>query len=387
MSDAPPSVSAAPRVITRKPFAAAALLAVVLAIGCQQTPQLAMEHLRRGDIALAEGRYAEALSAYSHARELSPTDPSVQRAMMQARVHLIAESAARVTPEAMEDARYEAGLLLDTDKPRAHVYLTALANVLIRQGDAEGAKVKLAEALKANPNSWMAHTSLGLLFIARKEDAPKAKAELELALKAKPDAIFALVAMGQIKLAEGDLPGAVDRLETALRYGDDFDLRMSLGRARMQQQKPGDAVPHFERASRLDPKSPDALFGLGQALLTVGKPEDAERALRAALQMRPDIEGRSALGFALLRQRKLSPALALFGDILAQDPGAPTALYGAGTASEELGRKEQALDYYQRLAALPSGSHDRQMLSDLKRDAEARIAVLSAEANAPKKSN
>src|SRR5262245_13809156 len=99
-----------------------ALLAIIVLAACGRAPDLAQEHMKRGDAALAEGRHEQALAAYGHARELSPTDPGVQRAMMQARVHLLAESAARVGPEALEDARYEAKLLLDIDSARAPVY-------------------------------------------------------------------------------------------------------------------------------------------------------------------------------------------------------------------------------------------------------------------------
>lgn len=338
--------------------------------------------MKRGDAALAEGRYAQALAAYSHARELAPTDPAVQRAMMQARVHLIAESAARISPDALDDARYEAQYLLDNDKDRAHVYLTALGNVLFRQGDVEGAKVKLAEAIKADPASPLAHAALGAVLMSRNDSASasQAKAEFELALKVKPDFVGALVGLGKIKLAEGDLPGAVDRLEAALRAGDDFGVRMALGRARVLQQRAGDAAAHFQRAVELDPKSPDALSALGQALVNAGRPEDAERALRAAILARPDVESSIALGFALARQRKSEQALAVFGQVLSNDPAAAPALYGAGTTSEDLGRKEQALEYYRRLLAIPAAGPERQMIVDLQRDAQGRSAALSAAA-------
>lgn len=357
---------------------AALVLAGALGAGCNQTPQLAAEHLQRGDAALAEGRYAQALAAYGHARELVPTDPDVQRAMMRARVHLIAESAARISPEAFEDARYEASVLLDTDKARAPVYLTALGNILARQGDADGAKLKLAEALKADPTSALAHTALGTVLMGRKEGAAQAKAEFELSLKVKPADVGALIGLGQIKLAEGDFPGAVERLEAALQVKDDFDARMALGNARMQQQKTGDAVPHFQRAVQLDPKNADALSALGQALLDAGRAEDAERALRAVLQMRPDPNSEVALGFALARQKKAEAALGVFGRVLANDAAAAPALYGAATMSEELGRREQAVTYYQRLLSLSPAGPQRQMLADLQREAQSRVAALSA---------
>jgi tetratricopeptide (TPR) repeat protein len=356
---------------------AALALGAALAAACDAPPSQAQEHLRRGDAALSAGRYPAALAAYSHAHELAPTDGAVQRAMMRARVHLVAESAARLNADGIEDARYEAEVLLDTDKPRAPVYLTALANVLVRQGDVEAAKIKLAEALKLDPTSTLAHTALGVILMAYKENVAQAKAELELALKTRPEHAPALLALGQLKLAEGDLASAVDRLEAALRGGDNFAARMALGSARVQQQKPAEALPHFERAAQLDPRSPDALVELGQARLSVGRPEDAERAIRAAMQLRVDPTTQVALAFALARQKKLEPALALFRTVLAQDDTAAGALHGAGIVSEELGQSEQALAYYQRVLAVPATGRERQMLVEIQRDAQARVTRLS----------
>lgn len=368
----------------RTPIACSAmLLYVLLATACTELSPGAREHLRRGDAALAEGRYTQALAAYGHARELAPNDADVQRALMRVRAHLAAESAARISPEGVEDARYEAQLLLDTDKARAPVYLTALANVLVRQGDVEGAKVKLADALKADPASALAHTALGVLLMARSETVAQAKGELELALKAKPDHAPALVALGRLELAEGNLPSAVDRLQSALRAGDDFGARMALGRARAQQQRAADAAEQFQRAADLDPRSADALSALGQALLNAGRPDDAERALRSAMQLRADATTMVTLGLSLARQKKLEPALTVFSQVLEQDHVAAGALLGAGMVSEDLGKREQALAYYERLLALQATGRERQMLLDLQREAQSRATALNATSPSP----
>ena len=366
-----------PRPLARACRLPALLLCAALLSACS-TPELAREHLAQGDAALEAGRYPQALAAYSHARELLPTDPDVQRALMRARVHLIAENAARIAPEAIEDARYEAELLLDSDKRRAAVYLTALGNILVRQGDAEWAKVKYTEALTADPNSALAHTALGLVLMNRKEDAARAKSEFQLALKVKPADVGALVGLGQIELAEDDLAGAVEHLEAALRVGENFEARMALGSARAKQQKNADAIRHFQRAAELDPKNAEAVGALGQALLGAGKVEDAERALRAAAQMRPDPSTRTALGYALVRQKKAAAALDVFRGLLMDDSSSAPALFGAGVASEELGQKEQALAYHQKLLALSQTGPDGRMIADLQRQAQGRVTELSA---------
>jgi len=353
------------------------LFACALASACQRAPEVAREHLRRGDAELAEGHYAQALAAYSHAREVAPADPDVQNAMMRARVHLIAESAARLNPDAFEDARYEASYLLEMDKPRAPVYLTALGNVLLRQGDIEAAKIKFAEALAVDSNSALAHTALGLALMSRKESASQAKTQFELALKAKPTDAGALIGLGQIEVAEGNLAGAADHFEAALRVRDDLEARLGLASARAQQQKHADAIPHFQRAVELAPKNADALGGLGQSLLAVGKAADAERALRAAIEARRDPNTLIALGFALSQQKKAGSALDVFLAVLADDPSSPPALFGAGSANEDLGRKEQAIELYRRLLAIEPNGPARSAVADLQRDAQKRLNALA----------
>jgi len=354
-----------------------AAFALALLPACHGTPELTREHLRRGDAALDDGHYAQALAAYGHARELSPTEPDVQRAMMRARVHLIAENAARLAPDAIEDARYEAAHLFDTDKPRAPVYLTALGNILAKLGDVEGAKVKYNEALAADPKSTLAHAALGLVSMRRKETASLAKAEFQKALETNPQNSVALVGWGQLELAEGDATNAVNHLEAALRIDDTVEAHLSLGSARVQQQKPSDAVPHFKRALELDPKNFDALSSLGQALLAAGRADEAEGALRAALQMRPDIGLSTQLGYALLKQKKSESALLVFRQVLADNPSSAPALFGAGASAEGVGKNEEALDLYKRLTLLPQSPADRQALGDLLREAEQRITALS----------
>jgi Flp pilus assembly protein TadD len=359
----------------------AALLAILLAAACascQGTPDLAEEHLRRGDKALAEGRYAESLTAYRHAYELAPHDPRVQRATMRARVHVLAETPARVQSESLDDTRYEAELLLDQDKGREAVCLTAIANALARRGDVEGAKLKLVEALKHDPTSAVAHAARGALLLATNARG-EARAELEAALRTKPDFTPALATLGQVLLAEGDLPAAVEKLSAALRGGDDFAVRLALGNARLAQQRAAEAVPHLTRAAELDPKSADAASLLGQALLAAGRFADAERALRAATQLRADEPATTALGFALLRQKKSEQALGVFRRMLAEDATLASARYGAAAACDELGRREEALADYRRLLALPTEGRQKAILIDLRPEAERRVAALVAE--------
>lgn len=363
-------------------------LPLPFAAGCHEEPALLGEHLRRGDEALADGRYAQALTAYNHARELAPTSDRVQRALMWARVTLMADTPDRVSTDALEDVAYEAELFLTTppaekraaEKDREVTCLSALGNLLARKGDFEGARAKLAEALRADPTSSIAHGALGALLATRPDQQVAARMELELALKDRPTSVAPLVGLARIALATGDLPGAADKLELALRKSDDPLVRTLLGNARLQQGKHAEAAEHFQRAAVLDPRSADALSGLGQARLGEGRLEEAERALRAAAQLRQDEPTSTALGFTLTRLKRPEQALVLFGQVLAQNAAAAPALFGAGLASEDLGRPEQALDFYRRVLVLTADSAQGPVVKELQKQAREHIAALPAPA-------
>ncbi|WP_284720176.1 tetratricopeptide repeat protein [Polyangium sorediatum] len=354
------------------------LLVVALAGGCDALPDLAVTHLGRGDQALAEGRYGEALAAYAHAHELAPHDARVQRAQMRARVSLMAESPARVAADALDDVAYEAEFLRGTEKGLEAVCLTALGNVLARRGDREGARLKLAEAVKADPNAYVAHAALGALLAGRPEAAAEAKVALERALVLRPGAAGPLAGLGKIKLAEGDAPGAIERFVAALEAGDDFGTRLALGQTRLQQGKHAEAAADLQRAAQMDPRSPEALGLLGQALLGAGNLDEAERALRASLELRPDVGTSIALGFTLARRKKSVAALDVLEGVLVADPVAPPALFGVGMANQDLGRTPQALAAFRRLLGLPLEGPQKQHVADLQREAKARVEALEA---------
>jgi tetratricopeptide (TPR) repeat protein len=345
--------------------------------GCDKPSELVGEHLRRGDAALAEGRYAQALSAYHHAHEIAPHDAQVQRATMRARVYLMAEQPARVGLDALDDVAYEAAWLLEAEPSRAAVCQTALANVLLHRGDIEGAKAKLAEAIKTDAHSVAAHTALGNLYLNESGALETAKIEFDLALREKPDALGPLVGLGRIKLAEGDLPGAIDKLEAALRHNDDVDARLALGTARLRQGKHAEAAKELRRVLLTDARRADASSGLGQALLGLGQLEEAESMLRAAMQVREDQATAVALGFTLVRLNKPDQALPIFHKVLATNGNVVPAWYGSALAQEKLGRTNEALDNYRRvLAAAPDGPQ-KDVIVELQKEAKARVEALT----------
>jgi tetratricopeptide (TPR) repeat protein len=360
-------------------------LGIPLVAGCGSP---ASEHMNRARHALENGKPLEAMAALSHARELAPTDPDVQREMMRARAYLIAEQPARLTPEVLDELRYEASYLLETDPKHAAVYLTEQGNIAARTSD-PGARMKFEEALKRDPDSIVAHLGLGLFLLNGKEGAAPggvqaAAKEFEAILKVKPEHVVALVGLAQTQLAQGEASKAEENLEKALKQAEDFNARMLLGSAKLRDKKPAEAVQEFSRATELVSNNSVAWRSLGEALLQSDHPADAERALRQAAQLQQDAQTVLALGFALGRQKKYEQALGLFNSLIQQDENAAAALFGAGNVLEEVGKKNEALAYYKKIVALqPASQQQAQTLMTIKTQAQERANVIEGKGAPP----
>lgn len=77
----------------------------------------------------------------------------------------------------------------------------------------------------------------------------------------------------------------------------------------------------LEEAVRLDPRSARANFHFGVALLSIGRNEEAERAIRTTLDLQPDAwPALLALGHFALKRGEVDSALALYKDVERRNP-------------------------------------------------------------------
>lgn len=91
---------------------------------------------------------------------------------------------------------------------------------------------------------------------------------------------------------------------------DRADAQANLGMLEARLGNPGAAQKAYETAIRLQPSYSPAYVNLADLYRELGKEEDAERALRAALEVdRDNAEAREALGLALVRQKRLPEAV------------------------------------------------------------------------------
>ena len=237
----------------------------------------AFVHAARGSAYAHLHRYDEAIEAYRSALSLEPGDAMVRHQLGLALARngriddALAEQEAAIASmpdlasarlelgslhsgaSRWEEARreYRAALALDADLTQA---LYGLAQIAMRTGDADGARVLMEQFAVAQERS----EEVGRLI--------------------------------------GAAQRASDRTERA-------GILASLGRLRLQQGAYDKARQTYAKACALDPTLAGAHGGLGVALTMLEAYDDAETAQRAALRIDPDMArahaglGLSALGF------------------------------------------------------------------------------------------
>ena len=130
------------------------------------------------------------------------------------------------------------------------------------------------------------------------------------------------------------------------------------------------AIPAFEAALRLDPKSWQAHYNLALALVHTGDQKRAASELRTVVQQKPDfLPARNALGLALQALGELDAAAEQFKAVLRIDPHSPLASFNLAEVFQSE-KKFTAEIYYLRQA----------LTSNLPREIEfqARLALGAA---------
>jgi len=164
--------------------------------------------------------------------------------------------------------------------------------------------------LARNPECWMAHTNLGLVFF-QKGQVDDAIAHYRSALQMQPDWWDAEYNLGTALLAKGQVDEAILHCDKAVSMRPtDPDAQVSLGNLLLQKGRIDDAIAHYQKAITVRPDHFLARSGLGQALLEKGDLDSAIQVCRSALLLRPlDPDCHTTLAIAL--EEKGNPAQAI----------------------------------------------------------------------------
>jgi protein O-mannosyl-transferase len=173
------------------------------------------------------------------------------------------------------------------------------------------------------------------------------------------------------------------------RYPDDPDALAGLGIALVDQGRLEEAVVQFSRAASIDPNNPDTRVNLCATLQKLGRFEEAVREGRAAVRLRPEqADAHTNLAAALEAMERWEESASEYGEVVRLTPASGEAHANLGRVLLALkGRSSDAVIHLReaiRSGASPGSTHYLlgNALADLDRLPEAIAEYQSALADA-----
>lgn len=144
--------------------------------------------------------------------------------------------------------------------------------------------------LQRNPNSWMTHNNLGIVY-AEQGRLPEAIAEFKASLRIKPDHGKAHMNLGNVlRQMPGRMADAITEYQIALQFEPNLMLahkNLAIALAQNPARLP-EAVSEFQAALRLDPEDAQTHALLAITLAQLGRMPDALDQYREALRLQPN---------------------------------------------------------------------------------------------------
>jgi len=383
----------AQRDIERNDFAAAL---VPLQKFIAEKDDFAFAHFQLGYVYTALKRPADARPEYEKAMALDPkmseaplnlgillldSDPAAAISPLQKAVTLLAaQSRPRVLlgvalersgklADAVES--YEAALSLDPKDTETALHL---GDLYLRQNRPAAAEKKFRAVLDADPSN--AAAQLGLADSLAVQKSPQTAEAYQAYLKLKPDDaaargryVKALIAMENYEVAFSELErqsgGKPPTLEL-LKLRADVEIA---------QKKWDLAVATLKQALALAPQDAQLHGGLGRVYLQQKDFPNAERELRAALQIdRNNLDYWKDLSTTFYLNKNYTATLAALDVIAKAEPPGKGVWFVRALCYDSLKQPEPAIDAYEKFLALEADKSSNQAWQ-----AEQRIKVLKRE--------
>jgi tetratricopeptide (TPR) repeat protein len=129
-----------------------------------------------------------------------------------------------------------------------------------------------------------------------------------------------------------------------------FLAHHNLAAVLVDDNRPDEAIVHFEEAISLKPDFYEARCGLGSALVRKGRLAEAQEQLAAARNLRPDKEWAYIyLGDAFVQDRRLEEARQQYQQALAVRPTSGLARENLATVLSQLGLHDSAIPLYRQI--------------------------------------
>ena len=196
----------------------------------------------------------------------------------------------------------------------------ASAFAFASHGDWERVVPSARQALSADPQNAEAHALLAL-GLAHLEQAREAVQTGRRAVALDPESPFAHYALGWALLEHDDTSAAERSAREALRLDPDGSSYALLGHVLARQRRWQEALETAGRGLQVEPEHAGCANVRAMALGSLGRGEEARRAVTGVLTLDPDnAYAHANHGWLLLRQAKPDEALESFRAALRLDP-------------------------------------------------------------------
>jgi len=285
----------------------------------------------------AAGEHASAEVTFQKLVQAAPKSPELY--------YLLAEAQAKLDKLKEARANLNKALELQADYLPAKVGLVSLELRLDRKQEA---MVVARRIIKEHPNLAVGHQIEGDLLM--KENAYKeAVKSYEAALQKGKSAQLALNLFQARKLA-GDTKLAYQALlEWLTEHPEDVPVRMVLAGAYQGTGQREEAIAHYDKVVRAQPKNVVALNNLAWLYQQQSNPKAVEYAERAYTIASDKPEIIDTLGWALVHSGKIDRGLVLLQEAVSKAPHLPEIRYHMAVALHKAGRIDEARKELKRL--------------------------------------
>jgi len=312
--------------------------------------------------------FTGAQTAFQHALQLDPASTRTHNNLGNAYVELkkldLAEkefrSVLRLDPKNAE-GNYNLGLLLlakgsPTDailhfervKPASTATDLNLVRAYFAAKRTADALHKANQISNENKNDLQVHFSLGLMLASEKQYKP-AQLELEIADALAPGTYEILYNLGMTLLRGGDFPKSELIVNRALKLKPDFpEALYLLAQIESAESRPLDALDLLVRAHKIEPDNIEVIYLMAQISISQNYFEDAIPLLESGIKLapkRPDLL--ATLGESYFMAGKVDKAIDNFTKLIEIEPSARSYAF-MGLSYRHLGRFDEAKSYFQK---------------------------------------
>ncbi|HPP47163.1 MAG TPA: tetratricopeptide repeat protein, partial [Accumulibacter sp.] len=184
--------------------------------------------------------------ARSHLRDAAETNPAQSTPLIIGEAALLREAKQPAAALALLDQR----LAVEPEQPDLLYESALLAEKL---GRVEIAESRLRKLMALQPDNAQAYNALGYSFADRNINLPEARRLIEKALQLAPEDPFILDSLGWVMYRQGDLEGALAKLERAHTIRADPEIAAHIGEILWRLGRVDDAWRTFREALKKDP--------------------------------------------------------------------------------------------------------------------------------------